>query len=370
MKESKDPFDRMILDDLEREADEIRRNVAAANLPPMTNEQKERIRENIQKEIDAREVQKICEQLPKEYQEALKIGMETIEKVKRKSGKDNETEEPKVRADKETEATKVRADKETEEPKAGADKETEEGEPGFGANKETEESRAEEDKKTKGELRAGADNEIEEEKPRTDAAKKKRRSRRKAYLLRVAAAVVIVLLAGGIGVTSFGGPERVMEMMKRNVGSREVEQVDSNKDNLVIKEENEEEAYQKIKDELGIDPVRIVHKIKGFEFIQNKMEEDSQMAELMYRYKNETIVYVINTMHSKDSWGLNVDDKQLKSYKKVVKGKEFRIKEYETVKSKEKRYSARFDYKGGEYYIVGVMSDKDFYIILKNLYFS
>ncbi|CCX75986.1 uncharacterized protein BN457_00945 [Dorea sp. CAG:105] len=336
MKESKDPFDRMILDDLEREADEIRRNVAAANLPPMTNEQKERIRENIQKEIDAREVQKICEQLPKEYQEALKIGMETIEKEKRKSGKDNETE-----------ATKVRADKETEELKAGADKETEEGEPGFGANKETEE----------GELSAGTD-------------EKKHRFRRKAYLSRVAAAVVIVLLAGGIGVTSFGGPERVMEMMKRNVGSREVEQVDSNKDNLVIKEENEEEAYQKIKDELGIDPVRIVHKIKGFEFIQNKMEEDSQMAELMYRYKNETIVYVINTMHSKDSWGLNVDDKQLKSYKKVVKGKEFRIKEYETVKSKEKRYSARFDYKGGEYYIVGVMSDKDFYIILKNLYFS
>lgn len=336
MKESKDPFDRMIRDDLEWEADEIRRNVAAANLPPMTNEQKERIRENIQKEIDAREVQKICEQLPKEYQEALKIGMETIEKEKRKSGKDNETE-----------ATKVRADKEPEEPKAGADEEPEEGESGFGANKETGE----------GELSAGTD-------------EKKNRSRRKAYLSRVAAAVVIVLLAGGIGVTSFGGPERVMEMMKRNVGSREVEQVDSNKDNLVIKEENEEEAYQKIKDELGIDPVRIVHKIKGFEFIQNKMEEDSQMAELMYRYKNETIVYVINTMHSKDSWGLNVDDKQLKSYKKVVKGKEFRIKEYETVKSKEKRYSARFDYKGGEYYIVGVMSDKDFYIILKNLYFS
>ena len=347
MKESKDPFDRMILDDLEREADEIRRNVAAANLPPMTNEQKERIRENIQKEIDAREVQKICEQLPKEYQEALKIGMETIEKEKRKSGKDNETEATKVRADKEMEEPKVRADKEMEEPKAGADKETEEREPGFGANKETEE----------GELSAGTD-------------ERKHRSRRKAYLSRVAAAVVIVLLAGGIGVTSFGGPERVMEMMKRNVGSREVEQVDSNKDNLVIKEENEEEAYQKIKDELGIDPVRIVHKIKGFEFIQNKMEEDSQMAELMYRYKNETIVYVINTMHSKDSWGLNVDDKQLKSYKKVVKGKEFRIKEYETVKSKEKRYSARFDYKGGEYYIVGVMSDKDFYIILKNLYFS
>lgn len=297
MKESKDPFDRMILDDLEREADEIRRNVAAANLPPMTNEQKERIRENIQKEIDAREVQKICEQLPKEYQEALKIGMETIEKENRKSGKDNETEATKVRADKETEEPKVRADKEMEEPKAGADKETEEGEPGFGANKETGE----------GELSAGTD-------------EKKHRFRRKAYLSRVAAAVVIVLLAGGIGVTSFGGPERVMEMMKRNIGSREVEQVDSNKDNLVIKEENEEEAYQKIKDELGIEPVRLAIRPKGFKYKWIKIEKDAQISEIMYQYKEENILYTISAMQSNNSMGLDADDKEVDKYMKKVNG--------------------------------------------------
>ena len=62
----------------------------------------------------------------------------------------------------------------------------------------------------------------------------------------------------------------MMEMMKRNVGSREVEQVDSNKDNLVIKEENEEEAYQKIKDELGIEPVRIVDRPNGFKYEEAK----------------------------------------------------------------------------------------------------
>lgn len=314
MKESKDPFDRMILDDLEREADEIRRNVAAANLPPMTNEQKERIRENIQKEIDAREVQKICEQLPKEYQEALKIGMETIEKEKRKSGKDNETEATKVRADKETEEPKVRADKEMEEPKAGADKETEEGEPGFGANKETEE----------GELSAGTD-------------EKKQSSRRKAYLSRVAAAVVIVLLAGGIGVTSFGGPERVMEMMKRNVGSREVEQVDSNKDNLVIKEENEEEAYQKIKDELGIDPVRLAIRPKGFKYKWIKIEKDAQISEIMYQYKEENILYTISAMQSNNSMGLDADDKEVDKYMKKVNGVNISIQEYITSESKKKK---------------------------------
>lgn len=336
MKESKDPFDRMILDDLEREADEIRRNVAAANLPPMTNEQKERIRENIQKEIDAREVQKICEQLPKEYQEALKIGMETIEKEKRKSGKDNETK-----------ATKVRAEKKTEEPKAGADKETEEGEPGFGANKETEE----------GELSAGTD-------------EKKHRSRRKAYLSRVAAAVVIVLLAGGIGVTSFGGPERVMEMMKRNVGSREVEQVDSNKDNLVIKEENEEEAYQKIKDELGIEPVRIVDRPNGFKYEEAKLEKDAQISEILYQYKGENILYTISMAQSNNSWGIDLEDKEVKKYTKKIKGVNMSIHEYITLESKKRRYVAKFKYSGVGYYLTGVMPKEDFNNILKKLYFS
>ena len=347
MKESKDPFDRMILDDLEREADEIRRNVAAANLPPMTNEQKERIRENIQKEIDAREVQKICEQLPKEYQEALKIGMETIEKENRKSGKDKETEATKVRADKETEATKVRADKETEELKAGADKETEEGEPGFGANKETEE----------GELSAGTD-------------EKKHRFRRKAYLSRVAAAVVIVLLAGGIGVTSFGGPERVMEMMKRNVGSREVEQVDSNKDNLVIKEENEEEAYQKIKDELGIEPVRIVDRPNGFKYEEAKLEKDAQISEILYQYKGENILYTISMAQSNNSWGIDLEDKEVKKYTKKIKGVNMSIHEYITLESKKRRYVAKFKYSGVGYYLTGVMPKEDFNNILKKLYFS
>ena len=313
----------------------------------MTNEQKERIRENIQKEIDAREVQKICEQLPKEYQEALKIGMETIEKENRKSGKDNETEATKVRADKETEATKVRADKETEELKAGADKETEEGEPGFGANKETGE----------GELSAGTD-------------EKKQSSRRKAYLSRVAAAVVIVLLAGGIGVTSFGGPERVMEIVKSKVGTRKVEKINSNEENLVIKEENEEQAYQKIKDELGIEPVRIVDRPNGFKYEDAKLEKDAQISEILYQYKGENILYTISMAQSNDSWGIDLEDKEVKKYTKKIKGVNMSIHEYITLESKKRRYVAKFKYSGVGYYLTGVMPKKDFNNILKKLYFS
>lgn len=321
MKESKDPFDQMILDDLEREADEIRRNVAAANLPPMTNEQKKRIRENIQKEMDAREVQKICEQLPEEYQEALKIGMETIEKEKRKSGTDKETEE--------------------ERPRSGA----------------AEESRTGEGKKTEEELRAGKN-------------EKKTRSRRKAYLSRVAAAVVIVLLAGGIGVTSFGGPERVMEIVKSKVGTREVEKVNSNDDNLVIKEENEEQAYQKIKDELGIKPVRLAIRPKGFKYKWIKIEKDAQISEIMYQYKGENILYTISAMQSNNSMGLDADDKEVDKYMKKVNGVNISIQEYITSESKKKKYIAKFKYGGTGYYLAGIMPRDEFINLLKNLHFS
>ena len=325
MKESKDPFDQMILDDLEREADEIRRNVAAANLPPMTNEQKKRIRENIQKEMDVREVQKICEQLPEEYQEALKIGMETIEKEKRKSGTD----------------------------------------------KETEESRAGEDKKTEsGKLRAGTNNEIEEEKTRTGADEKKHRSRRKAYLLRGVAAVVIALLASGIGVTSFGGPERVMEIVKSKVGTREVEKVNSNDDNLVIKEENEEQAYQKIKDELGIKPVRLAIRPKGFKYKWIKIEKDAQISEIMYQYKGENILYTISAMQSNNSMGLDADDKEVDKYMKKVNGVNISIQEYITSESKKKKYIAKFKYGSTGYYLAGIMPRDEFINLLKNLHFS
>ena len=131
-----------------------------------------------------------------------------------------------------------------------------------------------------------------------------------------------------------------MEMMKRNVGSREVEQVDSNKDNLVIKEENEEKAYQKIKDELGIEPVRIIDRPDGFKYKWTKLEKRAQISEIMYQYKEK------------------------------VNGVNISIHEYKVSKSKEKRYVAKFKYLGVRYYLTGVMPKKDFNNILKKLYFS
>ena len=45
------------------------------------------------------------------------------------------------------------------------------------------------------------------------------------------------------------------------------------------------------------------------------------------------------------------------------------VKEYELPESKKKEYSAKFEYKGVYYYIIGTIKKENFEEILKNLHF-
>ena len=50
----------------------------------------------------------------------------------------------------------------------------------------------------------------------------------------------------------------MLQFMKSSVGGRKVSQVDSSDKNKIIEEEDEEKAYEKIAEEFGIEPVRIM----------------------------------------------------------------------------------------------------------------
>ena len=83
--------------------------------------------------------------------------------------------------------------------------------------------------------------------PEEPSGKKVRRKKKPLKMYLALAAVIVCVLA--MGITSMGGPERIVRMMTQNVGDREVDQVDSNhtdKENKVIEGEDEEKAYQEI----------------------------------------------------------------------------------------------------------------------------
>ena len=178
-----------------------------------------------------------------------------------------------------------------------------------------------------------------------------------------------LVLAMAVGVTSLGGPERIIQMVTQMVGGREVEKINSSEDNLIIVGEDEEKAYQEIKDEFGVDPVRIVIGPEGMTFKQLEIEKNFQLAELSYDYKGENVKYFINASFSGTSWGIDIEDEKINQYEVEKNECKIRIKEYQTPKTKVSRYSANFKYLGLEYYLIGTMNEEEFKIIIDNLHF-
>lgn len=207
---------------------------------------------------------------------------------------------------------------------------------------------------------------LEEEEKGENVVKIARKRKPLKIYIALAAVLVIVL---GMGITSVGGPERVLEMMKRVVVNREVVQVDSNEKNLTIVKESEEEAYQKISEEFGVEPVRVFNGLANMKFQSLDLDEELQIAEMVYTLNGKNIVYLINASYSDASWGIDVEDEKVNQYDIENEQCKITVKEYKTKTSSTERYSASFEYHGLEYFLMGTMEKEEFNKIINNLHF-
>ena len=193
----------------------------------------------------------------------------------------------------------------------------------------------------------------------------RKKKRLRGYLV-IAAALV---LAMALGVTSMGGANRVISIVKSVVGDREVVKTNSDEDNLIIAQEKEEEAYQQITDAFGIEPVKIIAHPDGMIFKELVLDEILQTAELYYEYNDQNVVFLINAAYTDSSWGVDAEDRVLDHYYVENNGVQMEIKEYEVDNSREKQYSAKFSYKNFEYFLIGTMKKSEFEKILNFLQF-
>lgn len=207
---------------------------------------------------------------------------------------------------------------------------------------------------------------MEEEARAEREGKVVRKKKRIRMYFGVAAAFVFAM---ALGVTSMGGPEKVINMMKRAVGSREITQVDSSDDNLVIVDEDEEEAYEKITEEFGIMPVKILIVSENMKFVNMKLDEVMQMAELCYEYDDRKLIYFISASYKNEAFGYGVADKVIDKYLMEVQGVEIEIKKYQVAGKNEVRFSADFKNMGLKYLLTGIMEQSEFELIVNNLHF-
>ena len=161
-------------------------------------------------------------------------------------------------------------------------------------------------------------------------------------------------------------------MVRQAVGDRDVEQVDSNKtdkQNKIIEDEAEEEAYQKIRDTFDTDVVKVFVCLPDMEFDTMNLDESKQVAEMYYSYDGETIGYIINMPYRDSSWGVDFEDSIEKEYSKEIHKCKINITLYEIENSNVPKCVAKFKYGDIEYILMGTMSEQNFEKILKNLFF-
>lgn len=181
--------------------------------------------------------------------------------------------------------------------------------------------------------------------------------------------VAAVVLTMAIGVTSMGGPERIIQMVTQTIVDRKVEKITSSDKVIRTVEENEEEAYQEIKDVFGVDPVRLVSISTYMKFESMVIDQEFQTAELFYKYYEEKIVYLINASYEKESLGIDMEDEIVDKYSKEIRGRKIEIVEYKVPENSNPRFQVHFKDRGLEYFLVGTLKEEDLKKIMENLYF-
>ena len=193
--------------------------------------------------------------------------------------------------------------------------------------------------------------------------------RKKRNIRRIVALAAVLILVMAIGMTSIGGPERMLQFVKSSVGGRQVSKVNSSDKNKIIEEEDEELAYEDAEKEFGIGVVRILGKLDEMQFDKMILDRDLQVAELSYNYKDGKIQFIISAAYGETAWGSDNEDIVIDNY--FIKRKEttIEVKKYKMSEKSKDRFAAEFEYKDLHYCITGTINEIEIKKILDNLYF-
>jgi hypothetical protein len=197
------------------------------------------------------------------------------------------------------------------------------------------------------------------------------KKRRKWNKLLVLAAAVVCALA--VGVTSIGGPKKVIEKVQGMIEGREQIHNDSEDDRTQdVKTISEVEAYEKIEDEFGFYPVAFDYLPAGIEFDELIITDGAQNIYLNYVGDNEeTIVYFIYPNYRAGSLGQDVEDTLVDEFDKVIQDVTINVKEYLIEENQSKRCMVSYEYQNVYYVIETNKIEKTQVVeIIENLHFN
>ena len=194
------------------------------------------------------------------------------------------------------------------------------------------------------------------------------RRKKKKYLVVSLAAVLIIVL--GVSVNSVGSKSYwkvLREIVVKDKPVNVISVEDMEKQNT--EDIDELAAYKEIKDKIHIEPVRLMYKPAKMKLENYIIDEEMLTAQLLYKYQDDVIRYILYVNSADSSWGEKEEDTKIDEYTISVNEIIIKVEEFEKPSCEENRQVAKFQYRGVEYQLIGVMKKGELKKILENLYF-
>lgn len=197
---------------------------------------------------------------------------------------------------------------------------------------------------------------------------RKRRKWNKVLVL-----VAALVCAGAIGVTSMGGPDKVIQKVSWMIGDRKQTNIDTDDERVEEQDDvTEAEAYAQIEEKFRISPVKLYYLPEGIEFESISSADGAQNVCMCYSGWNKaTITYTVFPNYRTGSIGRDVEDTLIDEYDKVVQDNTINIKEYLIEESQTRRYKISYEYQNVFYFLeINNVEDTEVEKIVENLFFA
>lgn len=205
----------------------------------------------------------------------------------------------------------------------------------------------------------------------TEKSAGKRKVRRKRHWKVYGIVAIVAVLAMMWSMVSIGGTPFFGRVLNDIIGDREMvkvntEREDGNKNK--VDESEEENVYEEIKKEMGIDVVRLDSMPADLHLQVKDIDTDLKRICLIYGNEKVVLQYQMEIQCENKSYAYDVEDEKIKESQINIEGNIIDVVQYE-LSDGTKENVAQFLYKDTFYTINSTIDEDEFEEILNNLYF-
>ena len=190
--------------------------------------------------------------------------------------------------------------------------------------------------------------------------------KRHKWIMRLAVNAAILVCVFMIGVSTEANRIKIVNVINTLVGKEALVRVNNETDREKTNNQ-QEEAYAAIENQLGIKPVRFMYEVKGMEFSKYEIDKKVQKAALFYGYR-DTVLTVIMRQEERGTAKGDMPDGETGEIFDIQSG----IGTIEAVEVKGElgsKYMSQFIYNNTYYYICGELPKEEYINLMSSIFF-